>query len=77
MEGDAAEGFGFGLVGVVLGLDGGEVVVLWFEMGVSGLFGCGLEGVWWWCECHCLCVLGWLLFSMRCWIWSRGEVEVK
>lgn len=55
MEGDAAEGLGFGLVGV-------DVIVLWFEMGVSGLFGCGLEGVWWWCECHCLCVLGWLFF---------------
>lgn len=62
MEGDAAEGFG-GLL--LLGLDVGDVVVLWFEMGgcdlgkgVFGLFSCGWEGVWWLCEGHCTCVSG-------------------
>lgn len=61
MEGDAAEGFGCGLVGVF-------VVVLGFEMGrdglgVFGLFGCGWEGGRWLCEGHCIRVSGWLFFQ--------------
>ena len=61
MEGDAAEGFGCGLVGVF-------VVVLGFEMGrdglgVFGLFGCGWEGGRWLCEGHCIRVSGWLFLQ--------------
>ena len=71
MEGDAAEGFGCGLVGVfvvVLGLDVGDVVILGFEMrrdglGVFGLFGCGWEGGRWLCEGHCIRLSGWLFLQ--------------